>query len=130
MRIWGRNGHLRPLNQVMKHEEYEWPVEEGWSKVLAEEVLKNKDRCFSKSGLMRHDPRVAHHSFHRCGACFIEVDPADLEELGGLGTIAPCLLERLKNSCTFRPAGSPAPTVRSSCPAGSDPIATMSLQLS
>jgi hypothetical protein len=44
MRIWGRNGHLRPLKQIMKHEEYGWPVEEGWGKVSAEEVLKVKHR--------------------------------------------------------------------------------------
>jgi len=38
MRIWGGKGHLRPLNMKMKHKEYGWAVEEGWSKVSVEEV--------------------------------------------------------------------------------------------
>ena len=46
---------------------------------------------------------------HPIGAeLVIEAGPADLEELGGLCTIAPGLLERLKNPRTFRLAGGPA----------------------
>ena len=38
----------------------------------------------------------------------VQTCPADLKKLGGLGTIAPGLLERLKNPRTFRLADGPA----------------------
>jgi len=85
----------------------------GQKRADSKTVNENRDHCTELWGIRRrkpyrHEAQLHSSSQPMCTKLIIEAGPADLEELRGLGTVVPRLLESLKNARTFGLASCPA----------------------
>ena len=116
MGIWGRNGHISGPSTRIK--------EAGKVQIGSTRMKDSRARLGGRVDLIHlvslvqpNRPIKQEKQAESRGSrvtqpidaeLVIEAGPADLEKFGGLCTITPGLLERLKNPCTFRLAGGPA----------------------